>query len=434
MMHIKNTLPDIKARISSSLQKYTAELNSLGSDSMLGNTSNIILQIITEFCNEYRTVLDGHSPELSNVELSGGARISFVFHELYTNGVKAVDPFDQVKDNDIRTYLVNSSGSSPALFVGTTAFELIVKQQIKRLEDPSLKCVSLVYDELVRILGQLLAKPYFRRYPSLKEKCHAVVISFFKKAMDPTNKLVRDMVNMESCYINTGHPDFLSGHRVGHSFLLPTESILPSTFTSNHTFPQAMAIVNDRHSAAKPVQVDPKTGKPLPASAAPPRPASPSLNASEDSSGGFFGSFFAQKNKKKMAAMDSPPPQLKASGTLSEKELHEVEVISKPPLSSLPFPSLPFPPSSSKSTRDAKNDSYTPPHNILLQHRPPHHDRHGPQSNHVHPRPTHPRRNAARTPRAHVPRQRIRRLTQGKRAHHSTAERMSTDGGVPVES
>ncbi|KAI4096562.1 MAG: hypothetical protein L6R37_006939 [Teloschistes peruensis] len=301
MMHIKNTLPDIKARISSSLQKYSAELAQLG-DSMLGNSSNIVLQIITEFCNEYRTVLDGNNQELSSIELSGGARISFVFHELYSNGVKAVDPFDQVKDIDIRTILYNSSGSSPALFVGTTAFELIVKQQIKRLEDPSLKCVSLVYDELVRILSQLLNKPMFRRYPSLKEKFHAVVIGFYKKVLDPTNKLVRDLVAMESCYINTGHPDFLNGHR-------------------------AMAIVNDRHNANKPTQVDPKTGKPLPASAIPPRASSPSLDLQPDSGTGFFGSFFAPKNKKKMAAMDSPPPQLKASGTLSEKEANEVEVI-----------------------------------------------------------------------------------------------------------
>ena len=219
MMHIKNTLPDIKARISSSLQKYTAELNQLG-DSMLGNSANIVLQIITEFCNEYRTVLDGNYQEFSTIELSGGARISFVFHELYSNGIKAVDPFDHVKDIDIRTILVNSSGSSPALFVGTTAFEVIVKQQIKRLEDPSLRCVSLVYDELVRILSQLLNKPLFRRYPSLKEKCHAVVIGFFKKALEPTNKLVKDLVAMESCYINTGHPDFLNGHKVSCVFSL----------------------------------------------------------------------------------------------------------------------------------------------------------------------------------------------------------------------
>ena len=224
-MHIKNTLPDIKARIQASLSKYTAELSTLG-DSMLGNSANIVLNIITEFCDEYRTVLDGNYQELSSVELSGGARISFVFHEIYSNGVKAVDPFDQVKDIDIRTILYNSSGSSPALFVGTTAFELIVKQQIKRLEDPSLRCVSLVYDELVRILSQLLAKQLFRRYPQLKERFHQVVVAFFKKVMDPTNKLVKDLVSMESCYINTGHPDFLNGHRVSQIVpLTPPSSI-----------------------------------------------------------------------------------------------------------------------------------------------------------------------------------------------------------------
>ncbi|KAH8881529.1 vacuolar protein sorting-associated protein 1 [Thozetella sp. PMI_491] len=304
MMHIKQTLPDIKGRIASSLQKYSTELEGLG-PSMLGNSANIVLNIITEFTNEWRTVLDGNNTELSSTELSGGARISFVFHELYSNGVKAVDPFDQVKDVDIRTILYNSSGSSPALFVGTTAFELIVKQQIKRLEEPSLKCVSLVYDELVRILQQALGRALFRRYPQLKEKVHGVVISFFKKAMEPTNKLVKDLVAMEACYINTGHPDFLNGHR-------------------------AMAIVNEKHNPSRPVQVDPKTGKPLPQSTTP-RAASPTTlaegNLGGDANSGFFGSFFAAKNKKKAAAMEAPPPMLKASGTLSERENIEVEVI-----------------------------------------------------------------------------------------------------------
>jgi len=355
-MHIKQTLPDIKARIASSLQKYQAELLSLG-NSMLGNSSNIVLNMITEFTNEYKGVLEGNNQELSATELSGGARISFVYHELYANGVKAVDPFDTVKDMDIRTVLYNSSGSSPALFVGTTAFEVIVKQQIKRLEDPSIKCVSLVYDELIRILGQLLGKNSFRRYPALKEKLHAVVVQFFKKAMDPTNKLVKDMVAMESCYINTGHPDFINGSR-------------------------AMAIVHERHNAAKPIQVDPKTGKPMPPSV-PPRSISPSLGEAEG--GGFFGSFFASKNKKKMAAMEAPPPMLKASGTLSEKEAQEVEVISKftvVPLPSLPLPLMLFPTCTSR--RQAYSERRTP-HHILLQHRAPHHDRHGPQSHHAQP-------------------------------------------------
>ncbi|BFZ54610.1 vacuolar protein sorting-associated protein 1 [Savitreella phatthalungensis] len=295
MHHIRNTLPEIKAKIGASLAKYSAELSTLG-DSILGNSSNMVLNVITEFCNEFRTAIDGQNQDLSTMELSGGARISFVFHELYAGGVKAVDPFDLVKDVDIRTILYNSSGSSPALFVGTAAFEVIIKQQIRRFEDPSLKCATLVYDELTRILTQLLAKPVFKRYPALKEKFHSVVIAFFKAAMTPTNKLVSDLVSMEACYINTGHPDFLNGHR-------------------------AMAIVNENRNAAKPVQVDPKTGKPLPMAQ---QQTSQTL---EPENTGFFGSFFATKNKKKMAAMDPPPPVLKASGTLSERETVETEVI-----------------------------------------------------------------------------------------------------------
>lgn len=88
-----------------------------------------------------------------------------------------------------------------------------------------------------------------------------------------------------------------------------------------------MAIVNERQT--KPTQVDPKTGKPLPP-AVPPRSGSPSLDMTNPSNdAGFFGSFFASKNKKKAASMEPPPPSLKASGTLSDKENNEVEVISK---------------------------------------------------------------------------------------------------------
>ena len=90
-----------------------------------------------------------------------------------------------------------------------------------------------------------------------------------------------------------------------------------------------MAIVNERYNPTKPVQVDPKTGKPLPQSSTPNRAASPTVpEVDGNANSGFFGSFFAAKNKKKAAAMEAPPPTLKASGTLSERENIEVEVIS----------------------------------------------------------------------------------------------------------
>lgn len=68
-----------------------------------------MLSAITEFASEFRGAIDGNRDDLAQNELSGGARISFVFHELYNQAVKSFDPFDQIKDGDIRTVLYNSS-------------------------------------------------------------------------------------------------------------------------------------------------------------------------------------------------------------------------------------------------------------------------------------------------------------------------------------
>ncbi len=108
MHHIRATLPDIKARISQNLQKYNNELLSLGGP-IADNSGNVILSVITDFTSDFRTIIDGNTNELSLNELSGGARISFVFHELFNSGIKSIDPFDQVKDGDNRIILYNSS-------------------------------------------------------------------------------------------------------------------------------------------------------------------------------------------------------------------------------------------------------------------------------------------------------------------------------------
>ncbi|KAI9278847.1 Dynamin central region-domain-containing protein [Phascolomyces articulosus] len=317
MHHIKNTLPEIKAKIQNALAKYQQELLQLG-DPLNDNQASLVLNIITEFCTEFRTIIDGNSNDLSSYELSGGARISFVFHELYANGVKQVDPLEQIKDADIRTILYNSSGSSPALFVATTAFEVIIKKQIKRLEDPSIKCITMVYEELVRILGQLLNKQFFKRFPALKDKFYHVVLAFFKKALTPTNKLVSDLVAMEACYINTAHPDFLNGHQ---AIAIVNEQLHPKP--PQPAGPESTG-KGGRHQQHQPQQTPQQQHL-----AALQTTNSSSTSVDSDQSGSFFGSFFAgsKKAKKQNASMDAPPSTLKATGALSEREYMETEVI-----------------------------------------------------------------------------------------------------------
>src|SRR4029434_9088827 len=45
-----------------------------------------------------------------------------------------------------------AQGPRPALFVPEVSFELLVKRQVKRLEEPSLRCVELVHEEMQRII------------------------------------------------------------------------------------------------------------------------------------------------------------------------------------------------------------------------------------------------------------------------------------------
>ena len=116
MHHIRASIPDIKARIAQQQQKFNAEVQSLGGLESDGSSGNIVLSVITEFTSEFRTTIDGNANDLNVSELSGGARISFVFHELFNNGVRNIDPFDQVKDGDIRTILYNSSVSQKKIW------------------------------------------------------------------------------------------------------------------------------------------------------------------------------------------------------------------------------------------------------------------------------------------------------------------------------
>lgn len=298
--HIRQTLPDIKAKIEATLKKYQQELMNLGPETM-DSASSVVLSMITDFANEYNGILDGEAKEISSQELSGGARISFVFHEVFKNGVDSLDPFDQIKDSDIRTIMYNSSGSAPSLFVGTEAFEVLVKQQIKRFEDPAIRLINLVFDELVRMLKQIVSQTKYSRYPALRDAISNQFIEFLKEAMVPTNQFVVDIIEAEQTYINTAHPDLLKGS-------------------------QAMAMVQEKLHPTPQVAVDPKTGKPLANQQQGGRGSTPSGVTPEEKSG-FFGGFFSSKNKKKLAALESPPPVLKATGQMTERENMETEII-----------------------------------------------------------------------------------------------------------
>lgn len=106
---------------------------------------------MTEFARDFVASIDGTSMELSTKELCGGARIYYIFHDVFGMALESVDPTHNLTTQDIRTAIRNSTGPRPSLFVPEIAFDLLIKPQIKLLESPSLRCVELVYEELMKI-------------------------------------------------------------------------------------------------------------------------------------------------------------------------------------------------------------------------------------------------------------------------------------------
>eukprot|EP00013_Stygamoeba_regulata_P016583 CAMPEP_0177682830 /NCGR_PEP_ID=MMETSP0447-20121125/31460_1 /TAXON_ID=0 /ORGANISM="Stygamoeba regulata, Strain BSH-02190019" /LENGTH=759 /DNA_ID=CAMNT_0019192343 /DNA_START=212 /DNA_END=2491 /DNA_ORIENTATION=- len=212
MHHIRDCLPELKAKINKMLVDAQTELMSYGDPLYEGKGSQgaLLLQVITRFSQDYRDAIDGKSSDLSTHELYGGARINFIFSEIFSECLTQLDPLDDLSIDDIRTVIKNATGPRSALFVPEVSFDLLVKRQIQRLEEPALQCVELVFEELQRIAGQIESKELIR-FNALRERVDEVMGALLQQCRSPTRTMIANLISIEMAYINTNHPDFMGG-------------------------------------------------------------------------------------------------------------------------------------------------------------------------------------------------------------------------------
>ena len=160
MSHIRDKLPDMKARLNTLMGQTQQELNAFGGSAFLGeqHRGSLILSLMTQFVRDFVSSIDGTSPEASTKELCGGARIYYIFNDVFGHALESINPTSNLTTSDIRTAIRNSKGPRPSLFLPEVAFELLVKPQIRLLEPPSQRCVELVYEELMKICHNSTSK------------------------------------------------------------------------------------------------------------------------------------------------------------------------------------------------------------------------------------------------------------------------------------
>ena len=210
LSHIRERLPDIKARLNTLMGQTQQELASYGDMHFSGkeHRGSLILQLMTRFATSFTTSIDGTSTEISTKELSGGARIYYIFNSVFGNSLESIDPTSNLSALDIRTAIRNSTGPRPSLFVPEMAFDLLVKPQIKLLEIPSQRCVELVYEELIKIC-HTCGSTELSRFPRLQAKLIEVVSDLLRERLGPASQYVESLISIQRAYINTNHPNFL---------------------------------------------------------------------------------------------------------------------------------------------------------------------------------------------------------------------------------
>lgn len=208
MHHIRDCLPDLKTRVNLMMSQFQSLLNSYGED--ISDKSKTLLQIITKFASAYCSTIEGTARNIETTELCGGARICYIFHETFGRTLDFIHPLTGLTKMDILTAIRNANGPRPALFVPEVSFELLVKRQIRRLEEPSLRCVELIHEEMQRIIQHCGSEVQqeMLRFPKLYERIVDVVTQLLRRRLPTTNVMVENLVAIELAYINTKHPDF----------------------------------------------------------------------------------------------------------------------------------------------------------------------------------------------------------------------------------
>ncbi|XP_056394688.1 dynamin-1 isoform X6 [Hyla sarda] len=207
--HIRDTLPALRNRLQGqllSIEKEVDEYKNFRPDDPARKTK-ALLQMVQQFSVDFEKRIEGSGDQIDTYELSGGARINRIFHERF--------PFELVKmefdEKDLRreiSYAIkNIHGIRTGLFTPDLAFEAIVKKQVQKLKEPSLKCVDMVVSELTSTIRKCSEK--LSQYPHLREEMERIVTTHIREREGRTKDQVMLLIDIELAYMNTNHEDFI---------------------------------------------------------------------------------------------------------------------------------------------------------------------------------------------------------------------------------
>ena len=211
--HIADLLPALSDKIATRRAEAQRELKSLGEGRPEdpGRQSAMVLEKLHGYAAGFTKSVVGKSDDLSTASLEGGARIHFVLQDIFVKGLESLDPTRAMSEEDIRTAIQNAAGTKAVLLLPDDSFEVLVKQAIRKMSDPCVKCARIVHDELGRIARTLINQQDLQRYPRLAQSVEDATRDFLVEGLVPAESMINSLVECQLAHINTSHPDFVGG-------------------------------------------------------------------------------------------------------------------------------------------------------------------------------------------------------------------------------
>lgn len=209
--HIEKSLPDIRSKISTLLNRDKSRYEGLKSQidfSTEEGANSFIFDKISEYCEIYRELIQGTNVQKATDELRGGAKINATIETSFRDVIDQMDPFSCLTDKEIRTAIANARGVNPELMIPEEAVRILIKQQIPRLDSPCKQFCQLVYDEMVKLVS-LVEHEQLQKYGKLMNFIIYTMTELLDKYKTRVILMISNIIASESALINFDHDDFI---------------------------------------------------------------------------------------------------------------------------------------------------------------------------------------------------------------------------------
>ncbi|OQV17972.1 Dynamin-1-like protein [Hypsibius exemplaris] len=216
--HIRKCMPQLKNGVDELVADNQAALEALGKsiadEEETGTTEPdpqrvAVINVINDFCRFLRGSLEGNVDQGSK-EVRGGAKLEDLFNNTYWDALGAIVALDNVSEVDTWTTIRNSWGAERQMFLSIKAFNILVRKEMERMLEESLRCVGLAHQEMLTIrdfAGKTIENIRVQ-FPNLHARIMDIVASYLEVKLKETRSMVENCVLMQLDYVNVKHPDF----------------------------------------------------------------------------------------------------------------------------------------------------------------------------------------------------------------------------------